>query len=437
MCYVLGYFLIAIFIVGCSRAGTADCSSFELAQVGSSSTSYCSEATWTESDWDVVQSLSLAALAAAPPPSVSDEKVRALGRDLFFDARLSKTGTVSCATCHRPEFYLSDGRARSSGLKRLQRNAPTLLGAGHLSFYGWDGRKDSLWAQALAPFEAVGEHGLTRIDVVRLVLTHYGDRFREIYPATELTASDVSLRIPARPVSEDSTPAQHEAWSKLSAAQQVEITRTFARIGNALAQFIRRLPFTEAPFDAYVKAVRAGDPTGGGHLSESAVRGLRAFIGAGRCVTCHNGPLLSDGQFHNLGLPPVVGVSDSDSGRREGARLVKKDEFRCDVAPITYDGDCGELRYLDPEFPAFVGAFKTPTLRNVEKTAPYMHAGHFDTLQGVVEFYRTLSGTARTGSRDPLLTRLPRDVRTSDMVEFLRSLTGPLPPVDGVASHGL
>ena len=161
-------------------------------------------------------------------------------------------------------------------------------------------------------------------------------------------------------------------------------------------------------------------------MSDQAIKGLRSFIGDAGCVNCHNGPLLTDKGFHNLGLPGLQGVSGVDVGRTMGASKVKKDQFSCG-GKFSSQTDCAELTYLNPRFDDFLGAFKTPTLRNIAKTAPYMHAGQLKTLQDVLKHYKELPGKARIGHRDLILKQINKDVDSDAIIAFLDTLTGPLP----------
>jgi cytochrome c peroxidase len=205
------------------------------------------------------------------------------------------------------------------------------------------------------------------------------------------------------------------------------VNRVFANVGKALEAYQRRLAPGVAAFDRFVAALRKGE-SGEEFLSPSARRGLRLFIGEARCVTCHNGPLFSDNAFHNLGLPPAAGDAQPE-GRKLGASLSKQDAFRCggkfsDAPPDV----CDESRFLDPSSVEWMGAFRTPSLRNVAETAPYMHGGQFRTLSEVIAFYRSRPGQPAVGHRDPLLRRIPRSLPAADLIAFLQSLTGALPP---------
>lgn len=360
----------------------------------------CSDArpTWTADELRILASLSP---LGTPPPSrgnahADDEQAAELGRDLFFDEGFSRNGRVSCATCHVPHRYFTDGRPVAFGITRGTRNTPTILGAQWSTFLGWDGHTDSLWAQSLSALLAPAEHDVSPNDVASRVETHHLRTYEAVFG----------------PLSQHGRSPETDE-------------RIFVNVGKALEAYMRRLQPGPAPFDAYVAALQSGDPTGGEHLSPAAERGLRDFVRAG-CVSCHHGPLLTDGEFHNLGLSPSIGVSDLHTGRTYGARAVKVSRYRCG-SRFSDAVRCETLRFLDPEFEDFEGAFKTPTLRNVEQTGPYMHTGQLTSLEAVIELYRTLPESSRVGRRDPQLRPLGRSVSTHDVAAFLRALTGDLP----------
>ena len=152
---------------------------------------------------------------------------------------------------------------------------------------------------------------------------------------------------------------------------------------------------------------------------------LVEFDSVEQAIACHDSPLLTDHSFHNLGVPPRADETSPDDGRRDGARTVLKDEFNCTGAFSDDASGCRELHYLDPTFPDFDGAFRTPSLREVALTAPYMHAGQFATLTDVLHFYNTLPGTPQLGHRE--LTLVPLALTDSELdalIAFLESLNG-------------
>ena len=400
--------------------------------------SACDEAApppWTPEEVAVLASLS----PPGPPPAdpsnrVADSSAAALlGQALFFDTALSANGKVACATCHVPEQYFSDGRPLSQGLGTTGRHAPSVLGAAASPFLFWDGRKDSLWAQALGPLESSVEHGISRMGLLHGIATRHAERWRAAFGPLPDLSDPRRFPAQARPVPDQADHPHQVAWAAMSEADRALVDRLAADAGKAIAAYERLLLPGLSPFDHYVKAVRDGDPAGGGHLSPAARRGLALFMGRGQCVACHNGPLLTDQAFHNLGLPRPEGASGVDLGRTIGADAARKDAFRCDgpnsdVPAHQRREACAELRFLNPRFVDFQGAFKTPSLRNVARTAPYMHDGAMATLEEVVAFYRTRAGEPLIGHRDLLLDQVPKDLPVADLVAFLETLTGPLPP---------
>lgn len=362
-------------------------------------------------------------LPASPGNPVADDEAAAeLGRELFFEARWSGDGVTSCASCHDPRREYTDGRAVALARGRTRRNTPSLRGSAWMRWQTWDGRKDSVWAQSLAPLETDAEHGSSRTAVARVVALHHSERWEQVFGALPPTLEADRLPPAARPVPDAPGHPHSRAWAAMPPEQRAAVDRVFTRVGHALEAYVRRLHPGEAPIDRYVRAVRDGDATGGGALSAAAVRGLRAFVGPAGCFDCHHGPLASDGEFHNLGLPSAIGVPPDELGRADGAAALMADPRRCGGRR-----SCPELTHLDPSLPELRGAFRTPTLRNVARTAPYMHGGHFETLGEVVDFYRTLPGGAVVGHRDGVLRPLPRSVRRDDLVAFLEALSGAPP----------
>lgn len=420
---------IASFLRGTVAALTALAGIGALASCGPSD----ADAAWSPAELRQIHSLSP---IPPPPPSpgnrfADDERAARLGHQLFFDQRLSANGKVACATCHKPELYFTDGLMQAKGVGQTARNAPTAMGTAWWPFLFLDGRKDSAWAQAMGPLEAEAEHGLDRLALAHLLAAHYRAPYQEIFGP--LPPLEQSQRFPphARPVDLDRLHPHAVAWATMLPEDQTAVNTVFANVGKALEAYERKLLPQPAAFDRYVAALKAGDPEGGGHLNREARRGLRAFIGPAGCVDCHNGPLLTDRGFHNLGIPQAktaegVLLPGVDAGRGRGAGLVKQDPFRCGEA-YSDAKDCKELKYLNPLFEDFLGAFKTPSLRNVERTAPYMHAGQFASLQEVLSFYRTLPGQPRAGHRELTLRKLGGAVEDAELLAFLRSLTGPLP----------
>jgi len=377
----------------------------------------------------------LGELPRAPTNGVADSApAAALGQFLFFDRRLSANGEVACATCHQPGRGFTDGRARATGLAPGRRNTPTLLNAAFNHWFFWDGRADSLWSQALQPLEGPREEGGDRLNIAHLVAADaaLGAAYQRVFgPLPPLADTD---RFPphGRPDPDPGSPMAG-AWAAMTASDRTAVNRVFSNLGKAIDAYERKLISGPAPFDTYVEGLRTGDSSKAAALSPAAARGLKLFVGAANCHACHTGPALSDGEFHNLGLPPPPGDAP-DPGRADGMRMLRADIFNA-AGPFSDEpaGTAGlRLQFLPPP-KSQLGAFKTPTLRNVALTAPYMHDGRFADLPEVVEFYAQSNAASRgriVGTRDPNLNLLPHltTVESADLVAFLQALTGSPPP---------
>lgn len=377
---------------------------------------------------------------AAPPADptnalAGDERAVLLGQALFFQPGMSGHGDFSCASCHLPEKAFTDGLPVSLGRGLGTRNAPTVLDSAHERWLFRDGRADTLWSQALQPIEDPVEMGGSRAGVVRTLLAEpvlraFYDRVFGGDPGddlADLAAADLPGH--ARPVPEDDGHPHAVAWAQLPPDSQARIDRVFANVGKALAAYERRLLSGPSGFDRWA----AGDDDA---LTESAVRGFALFVGRAGCQRCHPGPRFTDGEFHNLGVPPSDGGAPRDPGRFQGARRLKEDAF-ASTGPHSDAPQGGRslatrtLRVSGEDW----GAFKTPSLRNVARTPPYMHAGEFGTLHEVVRFYSTLEG-AMTGGHHAESTLQPADLsdeEIADLVAFLESLSGTDPPAELLA----
>ena len=311
-------------------------------------------AAWTgprfsEEEWEQLQSLSLDALEPLPAdPSnryADDPAAARLGEKLFFDARLSANGKVSCATCHVPDRQFQDDLDLARGVGKTDRRTMPIAGTAYSPWMFWDGRKDSQWSQALGPLESPVEHGGTRGQYVQLIAREYADEFRGVF-------GDVDFS---------------------------DTTRVFVNIGKAIAAFERTITVERSRFDEAM--------AGRAQLSADEIAGAKLFVGKANCIQCHNGALLTDNVFHNTGVPARDDLP-RDLGRAKGAQQVLADEFNCksrwsDAKPE----QCSELEFLVADGGELVRAYKTPTLRGVASRPPYMHAGQFKTLREVLEHY--------------------------------------------------
>jgi len=304
-------------------------------------------------------------LGLYPPDAPADNKLTPsrvrLGEELFFDGRISKSGTLSCASCHKPRYAYADNRVFSlpDGMPEHRRNASSILNSAYRRSLGWDGRARSLEKQ------------------IELSFGPYGDMGTSLAEALQKISSDPRYVRGCK-----------EAYD--SPVNSQCLTR-------ALAAFERSLTSSGSRFDRYLFG---GDKKA---LTSKEQEGWLIFAGRGACIDCHDvfhpevNPLggayatFSDERFHNLGV-----------GYRNG--------FMKDVG-----------RYETTRDPEDFGAFKTPMLRNVSRTAPYMHDGSLATLEDVVDFYNRGGNPNSRQSAGIKPLYLNAKERTA-LVEFLKSL---------------
>jgi len=371
---------------------------------------------WNEGEITLLRSLSLSSLPPLPKdPSnkyADDPRAIALGKKLFFDNRFSANGKVSCGTCHLPEFSFTDKLPLAKGMGTTTRRTMPLIGAAYNAWFFWDGRKDSLWSQAIGPIESSVEHGFTRSMCAHLIADKFKKEYEEIFG--RLPRIDHKT-CPPKASPGTGNPAALKAWNAMKPEDRDSVNRIYANIGKAIAAFVRQIMPQPAPFDQYVEAVTKHDLEAADKIMKrDALDGLRLFIGRAKCTNCHMGPLFTNSSFHNIGLPT------KDKGRAEGIGKVLGDEFNCfgkysDAIP----DECSELRFIDTKKEKYEGAFKTPTLRNVADRPPYMHAGQLKTLSEVLNFYR------RSASHEVE----HQDLTNAELVKieaFLKTLSFPL-----------
>ncbi|HUQ81348.1 MAG TPA: cytochrome c peroxidase [Gemmatimonadaceae bacterium] len=381
-------------------------------------------ARWTPAELALLGSLSIRTLEplGADPSNryATDTRAASLGQQLFFDARLSGNAKVSCATCHVAAQDFQDSKPLADGVGRTARRTMPIAGTAHSPWLFWDGRADSQWAQALGPLESAVEHGGSRTQYAHVVAEQYRAQYEAVFGALpDLTG----LPRHAGPVDDTTSRA---AWQHMPAGRRDDVSRLYANIGKAIAAYERRIEPGASRVDRYIDAEVTGAPhTSASALTSDEEAGLRLFIGRGRCVTCHNGPLLTDDHFHNTGVPLPGVALPPDSGRAAGGRKVVAGEFNCtsrysDAKPE----DCEELRFAVTDGAELVRAYKTPSLRNVAGRAPYMHAGQLASLPDVVAHYAA-APAAPFGHSELKPVRLSPNER-GQLVAFLQALTAPL-----------
>lgn len=374
-----------------------------------------------EREWRRIQKLS--PLPPTPPSPTNryadDPRAARLGHWLFFEPALSANSEVACATCHVPLNGFADGEPLGSGLGPLTRHTPSLWNVAQQRWFFWDGRADSLWSQALEPFEEPAEFGSSRVHVVRTVgqLDHLRVAYEECFG--KLSDFTDESRFPLR--AGRGPAGDRKLWDAMTPSDRDLVNRVFVRVGKALEAYQRRLVTAPTAFDRFVaEGKRDGTST---TISAAAQRGLRIFVGKGNCRTCHFGPLLSDGEFHDTGVPTTS--TELDPGRYEGITKLQRGEFN---AASSYsdapDGATAKRLRTTTQGQHNWGSFKTPSLRNVAQTAPYMHRGQLRTLEDVVRFYSTLEGQRVGHHEQTVLVPLGLTEREiQDVVAFLRTLS--------------
>jgi len=344
-----------------------------------------------------------------PPPNPSNHwadhpQAAHFGQYLFYEPRLSANGQLSCASCHNPALGWSDARPLAQGLQSGNHNSPTLWNVAQQRWFFWDGRSDTLWSQALQPLENPLEMGMPRTELYAL----FG---REA----------------------DLKQGYEALFGPLPSASPDNINRFFSNLGKALEAFQRQIQSAEAPFDSFASGLRNNQPEKQQALSLEAQQGLRLFLGRGQCILCHSGPQFSDGEFHNLGLPALNGQAPGP-GRFAGIPVLQQNPMNSLGAysdlPDPQHPWADKLRYVVQQADN-QGEFKTPSLREVAQTGPYMHDGRFQSLEEVIAFYNTVgSEAAATGRREDTLLPLELDAEEmAQLAAFLRSLSsGPPDP---------
>jgi cytochrome c peroxidase len=335
-----------------------------------------------------------------PPPRRADPSNRVsgkleaikLGERLFFEPRLSGTGSVLCATCHVPFRGFHDARPRAFGLEQVERNTPSLLNARFNHWFGWDGAQDSLWAQSIRPLLDPREMRATPAHVAGVVRKNYSNEYHAVFGPSP--ASDEEILV---------------------------------GVGKALAAFQETLVTGRTPFDDFRDALERGDDAAAASYPLAAQRGLRTFVGKGNCSVCHFGPQFTNGEFADTGVPFFVAPGRVDPGRHGGIPRLKASPYNLlgryndDTSRATAIG----TRAVEAQQRNF-GEFRVPGLRNVAHTAPYMHDGSLATLRDVVRFYSELNEERLRADGARILKALRlTDAESDDLIAFLETLTAP------------
>ena len=334
----------------------------------------------------VGQAKELIPLGSEMGPPVNDlarDKIE-LGRKLFYDRRLSGDGTMSCVTCHEPDLAFTDGLAISLNYPTTKnwRNAPTLVNLAYNKFLFYDGRATTIEEQALFPILSAFEmnQNLDYLEEELRSVPEYVQEFGKVFGSGDISREKIAM---------------------------------------AMAAFERTIVSRNSPLDKYL----LGDQNA---LSKEARAGLAIFQGKGKCLECHHGRILNDDAFHALNVPEHPDFQDEPrvaATRRFVAKIYHFENYR------TLEEDPG--RFLITKKPEDWRAFKTPTLREIAQTGPYMHNGIFETLDEVIEFFDQGGGSGNTVLKPLGLDPAEKKALKTFLVEGLtgESVTYPFPRV--------
>ena len=337
-----------------------------------------------------VEVATIGSLGPWPPPQAPEASTRvsaraeavAFGEALFHTTRLSTVGGLRCASCHAPWRHFTDGRARARGAEAGARNTPSLLNVRLQHWFGWDGANDSLWSQSIRP----------------------------MLDAREMRADAAHV---ARALRDDETLKRLYGLA-FTSAPPADGAVALVNVGKALAAYQETLISDRTPFDAYRDALMRGDGAAAASYPVAARRGLGLFVGRGGCIACHAGAGFSDGEFHRSRIASTLHDGAPDRGRALGLHKLL-------VSPYARNGrfdDGVEPAPRNASKAADDGAFRTPGLREVSTTAPYMHDGSIANLCDALQPHAALESRPV-----PALTLAER----RDIVAFLRTLNARKP----------
>lgn len=374
---------------------------------------------WSEEELNKIQQLFPENIPAHIDPSnryINNKQAIKLGKRLFNEPLLSANRAVSCAGCHHTNKGFTDNRVVARGTRKGFRNTPTLLNVSEQNWFFWDGSKDSLWSQAMSSIENPSEHNFSRTEVLHFICNNR--QYREMYERVfkqELPDDNALMAYPDKGGLNGNI-AILESWKKLPRQQKELVNRTFSNIGKAIAAYVTTIKSPSTRFDHFVTQLLST-----GHsqiLNDSEQNGLKLFMSPEvGCSNCHSGSIFSNREFHNIG----TGIRGIDNGRSEVIDAVIRDEYNClGNYSDALQEECMDLLYANTDRHTLSGTFKTPTLRSVSKTAPYMHDGRYKSLYEVLDYYISVDGNM--AQRTDLTVINVDKQEEANLVAFLKTL---------------
>lgn len=315
-----------------------------------------------------------------------------LGQLLFNSEAIAANDGKSCAACHQPERAFSDGLARAIGHTQLDRNTLSLFNLPFQRWFGWSGKHDNLWSQSLAPLLLDEEMGLPVGGATAIAqMPIFIERYKHLFGDPESQSDQENL----------------------------------VNLGKAMAAYQETLITGITSFDRFREALEVGNEKEIAYYPTSAKRGLALFVGRGNCHFCHSGPLFSNGEFHDAGVPFFIEQTRVDEGRHAGITALLKSPYTL-VGRFNDDpkrSTAWRTERLVRRHDDF-GIFRVPGLRGVSRTAPYMHNGSLETLEDVVRHYSEIDLERMHADGEAILKPLKlNEAEISDLVAFLESLS--------------
>ena len=320
------------------------------------------------------------------------------GKQLFFDEGLSKNKNLSCASCHQVENHFADKLAVGFGIEALERNTPSLFNIGGQRWFGWGGESDSLWSHSIRPLLSVQEMATSDIDIQNYLLSNksYQQTYFEVFGKSP----------------ENET------------AEQVLVNIT-----KALAAYQETLITPRVAFDEFRDAIAQTDMEKAAQYPIEAQRGLKIFIGKGKCQLCHFSAKFSSGEFADIGIPFFT-QSGVDSGRYLAIKALIDSPFNL-LGPYNDSNKTdNQQKVISTQFvrllPKNWGEFKVPSLRGIVHTSPYMHNGSLETLEDVINHYSTVSDDRIHSDGERIIQALNLSQQeVNDLISFLTTLSAP------------
>lgn len=383
--------------------------------------------------------------STGPLPDVTnryadDPRAAELGRQFFFEKRFSgplldeannglpgtlgmqgEAGKVSCSGCHLPESGYLDRRSPrqqiSLGSGWTRRRAPSLLGVGQATLLNWDGRRDAAFNQPFTPLEDPLEFNSSRLYIAQRIKELYREPYEAVFGALPSLDQYDELAPDEAGCEELPVDVAHGSCDK-PGKDDVEVTRVVVNLAKSIQAYTRQISCGRSRFDNWLD----GDDAA---LTADEIAGAQLFVGKGYCVTCHKGPFFTDQKFHNVGMRPdfefFIGEFD-DPGAAEGVALALADPMNSEGQ--FSDGSDHRLDFWRNPDLQLLGAFRTPSLRCVNRRPSFMHTGQLRSLQDVVRFFNKGGATEGFLGEAEIEALGLTDAEIAQLVAFLQSLDG-------------